>query len=326
LRALMITAVLMAAVSTIASGPVAAQAWPERPVTIIVPSAPGDGSDVAARAVADRLKTLVPQGVLVDNRPGAGGVTGSVAAMRAAPDGHTFVMAHAGSHGINPAIMTKPPYDPSADFKAVTLVYRAPNIFLAGPKLGVKSMGELVTLAKGRGTPLNYASGGIGSSAHMNAEYLKVLTGIGGNHVPYRGSSPALNDLVGGQVDFMAVNLPPALGLVQSGQLTPLAVTTAKRAPSLPNVPTMQEAGFAGYETVAWFGLFAPAGTPDAIITRVAEAIRGACGDAEFGKRFDALGGELVCNTPAEFAAFVAADVKRWREVAAKAGIRLETQ
>jgi tripartite-type tricarboxylate transporter receptor subunit TctC len=317
---------LSAAFAAFATAPAVAQAWPERPVTIIVPSAPGDGSDVAARAVADRLKALVPQGVLVDNRPGAGGVTGSVAAMRSAPDGHTFVMAHAGSHGINPAIMAKPPYDPSADFKAVTLVYRAPNIFLAGPKLGVKSMGELVALAKGRATPLNYASGGIGSSAHMNAEYLKVLTGIGGNHVPYRGSSPALNDLVGGQVDFMAVNLPPALGLVQSGQLTPLAVTTAKRAPALPNVPTMQEAGFAGYETVAWFGLFAPAGTPDAVITRVADAIRGACGDAEFAKRFDALGGELVCNTPAEFAAFVAADVKRWREVAEKAGIRLEAQ
>jgi tripartite-type tricarboxylate transporter receptor subunit TctC len=276
--------------------------------------------------VADRLKALVPQGVLVDNRPGAGGVTGSVAAMRAAPDGHTFVMAHAGSHGINPAIMTKPPYDPAADFKAVTLVYRAPNIFIAGPNLGVKTMGELVALAKGRATPLNYASGGIGSSAHMNAEYLKVLTGVAGNHVPYRGSSPALNDLVGGQVDFMAVNLPPALGLVQSGQLTPLAVTTAKRAPALPNVPTMQEAGFAGYETVAWFGLFAPAGTPDAIIARVAEVVKAACGDAEFGKRFDALGGELVCNTPAEFAAFVAADLKRWREVAEKAGIRLEAQ
>jgi tripartite-type tricarboxylate transporter receptor subunit TctC len=160
----------------------------------------------------------------------------------------------------------------------------------------------------------------------MNAEYLKMLTGIGGNHVPYRGASPALTDVVGGQVDFMSVNLPPALGLVRSGQLTPLAVTTARRAPALPEVPTMQEAGFAGYETVAWFGLFAPAGTPDPIVARVAEAIRAACGDAEFGKRFDALGGELVCNMPTEFTAFVDADITRWREVAAKAGIKLEAQ
>lgn len=318
--------IVAAAFSALAAAPAAAQAWPERPVSIIVPSAPGDGSDIAARAVADRLKAIVPQGVVVENRPGAGGITGSVAAMRAAPDGHTFVMGNAGSHGINPAILTKPPYDPVTDFKAVTLVYRAPNIFVAGPKLGVRTMGELVTLAKGRGSPLNYASGGIGSSAHMNAEYLKVLTGIAGNHVPYRGASPALTDVVGGQVDFMSVNLPPALGLVKSGQLTPLAVTTQRRAAALPDVPTMQEAGFAGYETVAWFGLFAPAGTPDAVIARVAEAIRAACGDAEFAKRFDALGGELVCNTPAEFGAFVAADVKRWREVGGKAGIKLEAQ
>ncbi len=316
----------MAAVLAALAAPAAAQVWPERQVTIIVPSPPGDGSDVAARAVADRLKALVPQGVIVDNRPGAGGVTGSIAAMRAAPDGHTFVMGHAGSHGINPAVLAKPPYDPTTDFKAVTLVYRAPNIFVASPKLGVRTMGELVALAKGRAAPLNYASGGIGSSAHMNAEYLKVLTGMAGNHVPYRGASPALNDLVGGQVDFMSVNLPPALGLVTSGQLTPLAVTTAKRATALPNVPTMREAGFDGYETVAWFGLFAPAGTPDSIIARVAEAIRAACAEAEFAKRFDALGGELVCNTPAEFAAFVAADVRRWREVADKAGIKLEAQ
>lgn len=321
---------LIAMVSSVAAAilpdVVLAQTWPSRPVTIIVPSPPGDGSDVAARAVAEKLRTLVPQGVVVDNRPGAGGVTGTVAAMRAAPDGHTFIMGNAGSHGINPAVLANPPYDVLRDFKAVSMVYRAPNIFVASPKLTVRTMAELVALAKARSGGLNYASGGVGSSAHLNAEYLKVLTGLAASHVPYRGAGPALNDIVGGQVDFMAVNLPPALGLVRAGQVTPLAVTTARRSPSLPDVPTMQEAGFAGYETVAWFGLFAPAGTPDDIIGKIAAAIREACGDAEFGRRFDALGGELVCDTPAAFTAFVEADIRRWREVGQKGGIRLEAQ
>jgi tripartite-type tricarboxylate transporter receptor subunit TctC len=300
-----------------------AQSWPVQPVTIIVPSAPGDGSDVTARLLGERLREALGQPFLVENRVGAGGVIGSTAAARAAPDGYTFIMGNAGSHGINAAIYADVPYDTLTDFVPVSLVYRAPNIFVASPKFPIKTMAELVAYAKANTGKVSYASGGNGSSAHMNAEYLKLLTGIEATHVPYRGASPALNDIVSGQMQFMSVNLPPAIGLVKSGQITPLAVTTRKRAPALPDVPTMEEAGFAGYETVAWFGLLGPKGLSPDIVTKLHQEIAKICADKPFSDRLVALGGEAVCNTPAEFGQFLKSDIARWKEVAAKGNIKL---
>ncbi|MDU0343580.1 tripartite tricarboxylate transporter substrate binding protein [Bosea rubneri] len=303
-----------------------AQQWPERQVTIIVPSAPGDGSDIAARLIAEKLRNTLGQPFVVENRLGAGGVVGSAAAARAAADGYTFIMGNAGSHGINAATYANIPYDVMRDFTPVSLVYKAPNIFIASTKLPVKSMAELISYAKANPGKLSYASGGSGSSAHMNSEYLKVLTGIEATHVPYRGAGPALNDIVSGQVEFMAVNLPPAIGLVTSGQVTPLAVTTAKRAPALPNVPTVAESGFAGYETVAWFGLLGPQGVPPAIVERLHAEIVKACADTQIQEKLAVLGGETVCNSPAEFKSFLAADIARWKDVAGKANVTLQAQ
>ena len=303
-----------------------AQQWPERQVTIIVPSAPGDGSDIAARLIAEKLRNALGQPFVVENRLGAGGVVGSAAAARAAADGYTFIMGNAGSHGINAATYANIPYDVMRDFTPVSLVYKAPNIFIASTKLPVKSMAELISYAKANPGKLSYASGGSGSSAHMNSEYLKVLTGIEATHVPYRGAGPALNDIVSGQVEFMAVNLPPAIGLVTSGQVTPLAVTTAKRAPALPNVPTVAESGFAGYETVAWFGLLGPQGVPPAIVERLHAEIVKACADTQIQEKLAVLGGETVCNSPAEFKSFLAADIARWKDVAGKANVTLQAQ
>lgn len=308
------------------AGSASAQQWPERQVTIIVPSAPGDGSDIAARLIAEKLKSALGQPFVVENRLGAGGVVGSAAAARAAADGYTFIMGNAGSHGINAATYANIPYDVMRDFTPVSLVYKAPNIFIASTKLPVKTMAELISYAKANPGKLSYASGGSGSSAHMNSEYLKVLTGIEATHVPYRGAGPALNDIVSGQVEFMAVNLPPAIGLVTSGQVTPLAVTTAKRAPALPNVPTVAETGFAGYETVAWFGLLGPQGVPPAIVERLHAEIVKACADTQIQEKLAVLGGETVCNSPAEFKAFLAADIARWKEVAGKANVTLQAQ
>ena len=303
-----------------------AQQWPERQVTIIVPSAPGDGSDIAARLIAEKLRNALGQPFVVENRLGAGGVVGSAAAARASADGYTFIMGNAGSHGINAATYANIPYDVMRDFTPVSLVYKAPNIFIASTKLPVKSMAELISYAKANPGKLSYASGGSGSSAHMNSEYLKVLTGIEATHVPYRGAGPALNDIVSGQVEFMAVNLPPAIGLVTSGQVTPLAVTTAKRAPALPNVPTVAESGFAGYETVAWFGLLGPQGVPPAIVERLHAEIVKACADTQIQEKLAVLGGETVCNSPAEFKSFLAADIARWKDVAGKANVTLQAQ
>ena len=308
------------------AGSASAQQWPERQVTIIVPSAPGDGSDIAARLIAEKLKSALGQPFVIENRLGAGGVVGSAAAARAAPDGYTFIMGNAGSHGINAATYANIPYDVMRDFTPVSLVYKAPNIFIASTKLPVKSMAELISYAKANPGKLSYASGGSGSSAHMNSEYLKVLTGIEATHVPYRGAGPALNDIVSGQVEFMAVNLPPAIGLVTSGQVTPLAVTTAKRAPALPNVPTVAESGFAGYETVAWFGLLGPQGVPPAIVERLHAEIVKACADTQIQEKLAVLGGETVCNSPAEFKSFLAADIARWKDVAGKANVTLQAQ
>ncbi|WP_332695215.1 Bug family tripartite tricarboxylate transporter substrate binding protein [Bosea sp. (in: a-proteobacteria)] len=308
------------------AGPAAAQQWPERQVTIIVPSAPGDGSDIAARLIAEKLRSALGQPFVVENRMGAGGVVGSAAAARAPADGYTFIMGNAGSHGINAATYANIPYDVMRDFTPVSLVYKAPNIFIASTKLPVKSMAELIAHAKANPGKLSYASGGSGSSAHMNTEYLKVLTGIEATHVPYRGAGPALNDIVAGQVEFMAVNLPPAIGLVTSGQVTPLAVTTSKRAAALPNVPTVAESGFAGYETVAWFGLLGPQGVPQAIVERLHAEIVKACADTQIQEKLAVLGGETVCNSPAEFKSFLAADIARWKDVAGKAKVTLQAQ
>ncbi len=312
---------LALALQTVAA---AAQTWPERAVTIIVPSSPGDGSDIAARLIGEKLRAALGQPFIVENRVGAGGVVGSAAAAKAAPDGYTFIMGNAGSHGIIPATYAAVPYDALKDFVPVSLIYRAPNIFIASKKLPVTSMAELVAYAKANPGKLSFASGGAGSSAHLNTEYLKVLTGIQATHVPYRGAAPALNDIVSGQVEFMAVNLPPAIGLVRGGQVTALAVTTRARAQGLPDVPTVDESGFPGFETVAWFGLLAPSGVPQAVITRLHGEIVKACADADVQQKLAVLGGQTVCNTPAEFGAFLAADIARWKDVATKANISLE--
>ncbi len=304
--------------------PAVAQDWPSKPIRFIVPSPAGDGSDTAARVIGEKLGETFKQAVVIENMGGAGGVVGTQAAARAAPDGYTFIMGNAGSHGINAAVYTKLSYDPVADFMPISVVFRAPNIFVASPSLGVKSLAELVTLAKSKPGVLNYASGGNGSSAHLNAEYLRLLTGIDVKHVPYRGASPALNDLVAGHVHFMSVNLPPALQLVKAGNLVPLAVTTLDRSPQLPEVPTVAESGFAGYETVAWFGLLAPKGTPEAVITRMHAAIVSACALSDVRQKLEGLGGSVVCNTPEAFGTAMRADVERWKKVSTAAQIRIE--
>jgi tripartite-type tricarboxylate transporter receptor subunit TctC len=291
---------------------------------MIVPSAAGDGSDTAARVIGEKLSETFKQPVVVENMGGAGGVVGTQAAARAAADGYTFIMGNAGSHGINAAVYTKLSYDPIADFVPVSLVFRAPNIFVATPSLGVKTLAELIAKLKAEPGKLNYASGGNGSSAHLNAEYLKMLTATDAKHVPYRGASPALNDLVAGHVQFMSVNLPPALPLVKAGNLVPLAVTTAKRSPQLPDVPTVAESGFPDYETVAWFGLLAPKGVPADIIARMHAAVVDACGKADVRTKLEGLGGEVVCNTPDVFGAMLTADVTRWKRVAEAASIKVD--
>jgi tripartite-type tricarboxylate transporter receptor subunit TctC len=303
--------------------PAIAQQWPSRIVRIIVPGAPGDGPDSAARVLAPHLEREFGHPFIVDNMPGAGGVLGSQAAARSAPDGYTLIIGNAGSHGINAAIYASPKYDPIEDFVPISMIYSAPNIFVASKSLALKSLNDLIALAKTRNGKFSYASGGIGSSAHLNAEYLKYLAGFSATHVPYRGASLGLNDLIAGHVDFMAGNLPPAMELITSGKIDALAVTSAARSKLLAQVPTVAESGFPGYETTAWFGLLAPKDTSRAIVEKLHAAVVGACQSPAMTDRLVGLGGDVVCNRPEAFAARIKADVERWKKVVAEAKIQI---
>ena len=302
----------------------AAAQYPSKPIHIVVPSAPGDGSDLTARLISDKLAAALGQPVIVDNKLGAGGVVGTEFAARQPADGYTLIMANAGSHAINAALYSKLSYDPAKDFTAVALVAVSPNMMSINPSLPVKSVGEFIAYAKAHPGEINYASGGNGSSAHLSAELFKSMTGIQMNHVPYKGSTPALTDLIGGQVQVMIGNLPPMLPHAKAGKLRALAVTTLKRYPGLPDVPTVAESGLAGFETVAWFGLFAPAGTPKEIVSRLNRAVNAIVAQPDLRERLLGLGMEPSLGSPEDYTARQAADIAKWKKVVAESGAKVD--
>jgi tripartite-type tricarboxylate transporter receptor subunit TctC len=307
-----------------ATGEAAAQGYPTKAIRIVAPSTPGDAPDVIARLLAEKLSIALGQQVIVDNRPGAGGVVGSEVVAKAAPDGYTLIMGNAGSHGINAAVYSKLPYDIQRDFAPVSLIAVAPNIFVVNPQLPVTTMPEFIAYAKARPGQLAYASGGNGSSSHMSMELLKSMAGIDLIHVPYKGSSPALTDVVAGQDAVMSVNMPPAVPLVKAGKLRALAVTTRTRSPLMPDVPTVAESGLPGYETVAWFGVLAPAGTPKEIVNHLSVEIAKIARSPEMRERLTSLGAEPVASTPDEFAAVIARDIAKWTALSKSVGIKVD--
>lgn len=322
-RTLSAVAAVMAVLGA-AADPALAQAWPSRPVRFIVPSPPGDGSDIAARAIGQKLHERLGQPFVVDNKPGAGGIIGSEAAKNAAADGYSFIMANAGSHGINAAVYSKLTYHPLKDFDPVTMINRAPNVCVINPSLPAKTLGEFLEAARREPGKYQFGSGGNGSSAHMTVEYLKMVAKVDMLHVPYRGASPALADLVAGHVHLFCGNLPPTMPFIKAGQVRALGVTTATRSAELPDVPTVAETGFAGFETVAWFGLFAPKGTPAAIIDRLQKETAEVLRQPEIAQRFATLGTEPVGDTPDSFRRFVENEIAKWTRVAQTANVKLD--
>lgn len=318
-------ALLCTALAVLVAAPFAAgQAFPNKPIRIVVPSAPGDGSDIMARAIGQKLQEAWGQPVVVDNRLGAGGRIGSELAAKAAPDGYTWIMANAGSHGINAAVYSNLPFDVERDFAPITMIMRSPNVLVVNPALGVDNVQQFIALLKKNPGKYSYASGGNGSSAHMSAELFKMMAGVDIAHIPYKGATPALTDLVSGQVAMFLGNLPPTMPFIQNGQVKALAVTSLKRSPQLPNVPTLDEAGLKGFETIAWFGLLAPTGTPMEIIDKThAEVVR-ILAMPDIRERIATLGGEPVGNTPQEFGAIIHADVAKWKKVAAAAHVKVD--
>jgi tripartite-type tricarboxylate transporter receptor subunit TctC len=302
----------------------AAQTFPTKPIRVIVPSPPGDGSDVMARLIGEKLTAAWGQQVVVDNRPGAGGRIGTEAAAKAPADGYTWIMANAGSHGINGGLYRNLPYDLEKDFAPITQIMRAPNALVVSPSLGVKNVGELIALLKKNPGKYSYGSGGNGSSAHLSAELFKHMAGVDVVHIPYKGATMALTDLIAGNIVMFMGNLPPAMGHIKAGRIQALAVTTLTRSKLVPELPTVDEAGLKGFETVAWFGLIAPGGTPAEIVSRTREEVARITHTPELRARIESLGGEPVGNTPQDFAAIIRADIAKWRRVVDAANIKVD--
>jgi len=301
-----------------------AQAYPTKPVTIIVPFAAGGTTDILARIIGQALTAELGQSVVVDNRAGAGGNIGGQAAAKAAPDGHTLFMGTVGTHAINASLYKKMPFDPVKDFAPLTRVANVPNLLVANPAQPYKSVKDLIAYAKANPGKVNFGSSGNGSSIHLSGELFKSLAKVDMQHVPYKGSAPAVTDLLGNQIDIMFDNMPSAIQHVRSGSLVPLAVTTAKRSPELPNVPAIAEAGVPGYEATSWFGMFAPAGTPAPVLAKLNAAIVKVLAQPDVKKKINEQGAEVYSETPEQFAAFIQAESVKWGKVVKESGASLD--
>ncbi|MXP63522.1 tripartite tricarboxylate transporter substrate binding protein [Roseomonas sp. M0104] len=302
----------------------AAEPWPTRPVRLILPDAPGSGNDTTARLIAPALEAALGQPFVVENRGGAGGRIGVEAAYNAAPDGYSFLLGNAGSNGINAAIYQDLPYDLTSAFEPVSLLVQGPNVLVVNTRvLPVNDLSALVALVRTRPGRLNYASGGVGSSAHMSMELFKSAANLDIVHVPYRGTPAMAQSVIGGDTALMFANLVNVMPYIQRGELKPLAVTSLTRTPELPDVPTVAET-LPGFETLAWNGILAPRGTPAPIRERLQAALAGLKKAPMIQDRVRLMGGELVASTPEEFAARINADIAKWKALAAQAGIRAE--
>lgn len=316
----------LCALSLLAVVPVsssAAAGFPEKPIYWVVPWAAGGASDTVGRIVAERLGETLKQSVIVDNRPGAGGNIGTEIVARAAPDGYTLVQltdATTISPGLYPALK----YDPVKAFAPVTLIATGPHVLVANPQSPVKSMADLVSMAKASPGTLNYATAGIGSAQHLAVEMFKRTAGVQLTHVPYKGGAPAMVDVLGGQVPIGVFGLAPALPHIKSGKLRAIAVTSATRSPVLPDVPTVAESGFPGFSSVQWFGVAAPAGTPAEVITKLNQGVVNVLKEPQVIDRLNALGAQVVADTSKQFSQYIQQDTERWTGIIKDSGIRLE--
>ena len=315
-----------ATAALIAAVPLSAwpQAWPAKPVRLIVPFAPGGAVDVTARTISQSLTTRLGQQVIVDNRGGAGGNIGVEAAAKSQPDGYTLVMATSGQIAINPHMYSRLPFDPVKDLAPITPAGQAVNALCVHPSLPARSVKEFIALARSRPGKLNFATGGIGASDHIATELFMSLTGVRMVHVPYKGGAPAMIDLLAGNVDVGFSTVATAMGPIKAGRLRALGVTSSKRFELLPDVPTIAEAGVPGYESVSWYGLFAPAGTPAEIIRKLNAETVAVLQTEDVRRRLTESGVLPVSSTPDAFAAYITAETARWGKLIRANNIKAE--
>lgn len=307
------------------SGSLLAQSnWPTKPIRFIVPFVPGGTSDIVARTVATELSKQLPHPLVLENKAGGGGVPAMQEVARAAGDGHTIILGHVGSMAVNPYIFSNTGYDVNKDFVPVTLLAKVPSLFVVHPDFPAKNLKELVEYAKRNPGKINYGSAGNASAGHLAIEYLKMTTGTQMTHIPYKGTGPALTDLLAGRLDFFSAGTPALLQHIKSGKLRAIATGTPQRIASLPELPTVAESGYKGFESVQWYGVLAPSSTPPDIVKRMQEECRKALRSPAISERFASEDAVIGGGTSAEFAAFITQQQKLWKEVVAKAKIKAD--
>ena len=298
--------------------------YPSKPIRIVVPFPAAGTTDILARAVGNEMQKAWGQPVVVENRPGAGGNLGSDVVAKAAPDGYTLLVGAVSPQAINVTLYPRMPYDVMRDFAHITLIAVVPNLLEVHPSVPVKTVKELIDLAKAKPGQLAYASSGSGTSIHLSAELFKSMAGVDMLHIPYKGSAPAITDLMAGQVQLMFDNLPSSIAQVKAGRLRAIAVTTLTRSPALPDVPTIAESGLPGYDASSWFGMHAPAGTPKDIVNKIHGVVAKALRTPEMIERLSTQGAQPVGNTPEEFTEFVRAEIAKWAKVVKASGARVD--
>lgn len=304
--------------------PVFAQTYPSKPIRWIVPFPPGGGTDLISRTIAQKLSEAWGQQVVADNRPGSGGAIGLAVAAKSPADGYNVVLGQLANVAIAPALYSKLPYDPVRDLAPVTLVLSAPLILVAHPSLPANNMKELLALARAKPELITFGSPGNGTTGHLAAEMIKSATGVKMTHIPYKGASPAITDLLGGQIAIYVSTIPPALPLIKAGRLKALGVTSARRAPTLPDVPTIAESGLPGYEVTNWYGVMVPAGVPRDILGKLHAEIVRILKLPDVQKRFQGEGGTVSPDTSEQFGAFIRSEIAKWGKAVKDSGARVD--
>ena len=315
--------ICMLCIAAVSAGQVLAQAYPSKPIRLVVPFPPGGPTDILGRAIGAKLSEFMGQPVIIDNRGGAGGGIGADNIAKSAPDGYSLLLGTTGTHTINPNLYSKLPYDPIKDFVPISLVVKYINILLFNPSLPVKSLADLIALAKQKPGQITFGSAGNGSSNHLTAEMLATMTGVKMQHVPYKGSGPALTDVIAGQINFMFDQYSTVAPNIKAGKLRAIGIATKQRHRLLPDVATIGET-VPGFEVSPWYGLFAPAGTPKDIVNRLNTELTKVMKSTDIHNRMTTLGWDPVTNTPEEFAAQIKSELAVWADVVKKSGARID--